>query len=283
MTIGERQEKRTIIRISELARMPSALGIWDEIERWDSVLSVEGLKPHLSAYQQFVREPESYGLLHTERAFDRRLYPLGGPLAIHVVGSTGVGKDVVLEYMGIPWVLSDTERPKETRDSQGVTYNFVTREQMDESVQRGDLIEYTRVKYRDGRDYRYGTHKRRVRTMIRSGESIFAFRTNQDGFTPISRFCEEEGIPVIRVLMLPNCPAFEYFDRVQSLRGPERIATAKVEIQHTPNLYRIQAVLGNPFDSKTGQPIRAASALGSWLTRTFDVRLPTPKDGVIYS
>ena len=154
---------------------------------------------------------------------------------------------------------------------------------MDESVKRGDLIEFTRVKYRDGKEYRYGTHKRRVHAMIESGASIFAFRTNQDGFTPISRFCEEHGIPVIRVLMLPNCPALEYFVRVQQLRGPERIATAKAEIQYTPDLYRIQAVLGNPFDYITGKPIRAAAALGTWLTRTFDIRLPTPKDGVIYS
>jgi len=276
MTSAERQEKRSIIRMSELAKMPSALGIWGEIERWDSILSVEGLKPHLSAYQQFIREPETDGLLYTERAFDRRSYPLGNPLAIHVVGSTGVGKDETLKYMGIPWVLSDTERPQEIRDSQGKTYNFVSQEQMDESVKRGDLIEFTRVKYRDGKEYRYGTHKRRVLAMIESGASIFAFRTNQDGFTPISRFCEKEGIPIVRVLMLPNCPALEYFDRVQSLRGPERIATAKVEIQHTPNLYRIQAVLGNPFDSKTGKPIRAAAALGSWLTRIFGIRLSQP-------
>lgn len=283
MTNSEWREKRAIIRISELAKMPSALGIWDEIERWNSVLSVDGLKPHLSAYQQFIREPEADGLLYSNRYTDRTKYSSVCQLAIHVVGPTGVGKDTVLEAMGIPWVLSDTERPRETRDVQGKTYNFVSQAEMAQSMQHGDLIEYTRVRYRDGKDYRYGTHKRRVLAMIESGVPVFAFRTNQDGFTPITRFCDEHGISVIRVLVLPNCPASEYFARVESQRGPERVATAKAEISQTPNLYRIQTVLGNPFDSKTGQPIRAASALGSWLTRTFDVRLPKPIDGVVYS
>lgn len=283
MAYLERTARRSIIRMSELANMPSALRIWKEIERWDPVLSVEGLKPYLSAYQRFVCEPGTDDLLHTDRAFDRGRYSSDGLLAFHAVGSTGVGKDTVLEAMNIPWVLSDTERPREARDTPDKTYHFVQREQMDASIQRGELVEYTRVPYRDGLLYRYGTHATRVQQMIESGVPIFAFRTNQDGFIPISRFCEEQSIPIVRILILPNCPASEYFDRVEQERGIARVATAKAEIQYTPELYRIDAILGNPFDPVTGRPIRAASALGSWLNKTFSVRLPQPSDGVDYS
>ncbi len=262
--------------------MPSALVAWNEIEEWNPVLGVEGLKPHVNAYQQFVCESGTFGLVHTDRAFDRSRFPLGGPLAIHAVGSTGVGKDAVLEAMGIPWVLGDTERPLEARDTPDKTYHFVTREQMDANVQNGELIEYTRVSYRDGKLYRYGTHAKRVQQMIESGVSVFAFRTNQDGFTPISRFCGEQGIPIVRILILPNCPASEYFGRVERDRGAARVATAKAEIQYTTELYRIDAILGNPFDPVTGKPNRAASALGTWLQKTFDVNLPQPCDGVNY-
>lgn len=283
MISPELAARRSVIRMSELAKMESTQRVWEQIERWNPVLSVEGLKPHLSAYQQFVLEPETYGLLHTNRVFDKSLYSARGLLALHVVGSTNVGKDETLKCMRIPWVLSDTERPQESRDIQGTTYNFVSKHQMEDSVKRGDLIERTLVKHPNGQEYWYGTHKQRVEEMIGSGVSIFAFRTNQDAFKPISLFCEKFGISVIRVLILPNCSANEYIDRVMSKRGPERVATAKAEISQTPNLYRIQTVLGNPFDSETNQPLRAASALGSWLTRTFDIRLPTPKDGVIFS
>lgn len=65
MVIPDGQERRASIRISELAKMSSALGVWGEIKRWNSLLSVKGLKPHLSAYQRFVCEPGTDGLLHT--------------------------------------------------------------------------------------------------------------------------------------------------------------------------------------------------------------------------
>ena len=197
-------ERRSIVRMGDLANMSSALCVWREIDEWNPELSVRGLAPLLNAYRRFVYEPNSNGLLATNRMLDVRRYTSGSPLAIHVVGSTGVGKDAVLEAMNIPWVLSDTERPCEPRDVPGKTYNFVTRHEMDESVRQKNLIDLTRVQYRDHNSYRYGIHRRRVLAMIESGTPVFAFRTNQDGFTPISNFCEMNGIPVVRVFILPN-------------------------------------------------------------------------------
>lgn len=283
MISPELAARRSVIRMSELANMPRALDVWEEIERWNPVVSVEGLKPFLSAYQQFVCESGTNDLIHKNRVFDRSTYSPDVSLAIHVVGPTGVGKNSLLELINIPWVISDTERPMRAQEVQDKTYHFVTKKQMDASIRRGKLVEYTRNLNKDGHLYRYGTHSSRVQKVIDSGEPFFSILINQDGITPISRFCEEHGVPIVRILILPNCPASEYFDRMTQERGVARVRAAQAEIQYTPELYKIDVILGNPFDSQTGKPIRAAAALGSWLTRTFGVRLPTPKDGVIYS
>lgn len=283
MISPELAARRSVIRMSELAKMESTQRVWEQIERWKPDLSVEGLKPHLSAYKRFICESKTDCLLHTNTYFDKSQHTPGNSLAIHVVGPTDVGKNSVLEAMNIPWVISDTERPIRPDEVQDETYHFVRSDEMDGSIERDELIEYTRNLNKDGRYYRYGTHKKRVQRMIDSGESAFAILINQDGITPISRFCEDHEVPVIRILILPNCPAFEYFERIAKERGVARVTAAQAEIQYTPDLYNIDAILGNPFDSETRQPFRAASALGSWLTRAFDVRLPTPKEGVIYS
>lgn len=283
MIPSELAARRSVIRMSELAKMESTQRVWEQIERWNPDLSVEGLKPHLSAYNRFVCESETDCLLHTNTYSDKLQHTSGNPLAIHVVGPTDVGKNSVLEAMNFPRVISDTERPIRPDDVQDETYHFVRSDEMDGSIERGELIEYTRNLNRDGRYYRYGTHKKRVQRMIGSGESAFAILINQDGITPISRFCEDHEVPIIRILILPNCPVFEYFHRIVKERGVARVTAAQAEIQYTPDLYKIDAILGNPFDAESRQPIRAASALGSWLTRTFDVRLPQPGDGVVYS
>lgn len=283
MVESEGLKTRAIIRMSELARMKSTGDVWNQIIKWDPYVSVEGLKPHLSAYRRFVCEPQSNGLLHTDRYLDRSRYHHGYPLAIHVVGPTDVGKNSVLEEMSVPWVLSDTERPQREEEVQDKTYHFVTRTQMDKSIQHGDLVEYTRNLYKDGNFYRYGTHSARVLQMIDSREPVFAILINQDGIKPISRFLGEHCIPIMRIFILPNSRASDYFERVKKERGDARISTAQAEIEFTPDLYPIDVILGNPYDPETRRPILAASALGTWLTRTFDVRLPEPKDGVIYS
>lgn len=283
MIPSELAARRSVVRMSELAKMDGTQRVWEQVERWNPDLSVEGLKPHFSAYNRFVCEGETNCLLHTNRYFDTSPYTPGNPLALHVVGPTGVGKNSVLEAMNIPWVISDTERPIRPDEVQDETYHFVESDEMDGSIECGELVEYTRNLNKDGRYYRYGTHKKRVQRMIDSGEPAYAILINQDGITPISRFCGEQGVPVVRILILPNCPASEYFSRVERDRGAARVATAKAEIQYTTELYRIDAILGNPFDPDTGQPFRAAGALGNWLQKTFAVRLPQPSDGVNYS
>lgn len=283
MIPSELAARRSVIRMSELAKMEGTQRVWEQIEWWNPDLSVEGLKPHLSAYKRFVCEGETDCLLHTNTYFDTSPHTPGNPLALHVVGPTGVGKNSVLEAMKIPWVISDTERPIRPDEVQDKMYHFVGSDEMDGSIKYGELIEYTRNLNRDDRYYRYGTHKKRVQRMIDSRESAFAILINQDGITPISRFCGEQGVPVVRILILPNCPASEYFSRVERDRGAARVATAKAEIQYTTELYRIDAILGNPFDPVTGKPNRAAGALGNWLQNTFAVRLPQPSDGVNYS
>lgn len=273
----------SIIHIDYLSNSTTALRIWSEIERRNPQLSVEGLGPFVDAYTHFIKEPDTGGLVSTSRWLDRGKFFPSGPRAIHLVGPTGVGKDEMLITMGIPWVVSDTDRPIESRDSPGVTYNFVSGETFEANIGSGDLIEYSRVRNGTGGVRRYGTHAGQVRQMIDSNNALFAFRTNQDGLTPIAHFCEELDVPLLRVLLLPHCPAKEYIERVRQMRGDARVATAKAEIQWTPDLYGIDVIVGNPFDDVSRKPFRAASALGSWLMRTFGMELPQPTNGVDYT
>ena len=82
------------------------------------------------------------------------------PLVFIVSGPSGCGKSTLVEKMlelpGIRFSISCTTRKPRPAESPGKWYNFVSEEEFDRMVERGDFLEHARVFSK----YRYGTPRR---------------------------------------------------------------------------------------------------------------------------
>lgn len=94
------------------------------------------------------------------------------PLLIVISGPSGVGKDSViaeLKERDLPlhFVITATSRPPRPDEEHGVDYFFVSEEEFEEMIERGDLLEYA-VVY----DQYKGIPKAQVRKGLESGKHV---------------------------------------------------------------------------------------------------------------
>jgi guanylate kinase len=94
------------------------------------------------------------------------------PLLIVISGPSGVGKDSViaeLKERDLPlhFVITATSRPPRPDEEHGVDYFFVSEEEFEEMIDRGDLLEYA-VVY----DQYKGIPKAQVRKGLESGKHV---------------------------------------------------------------------------------------------------------------
>ena len=94
------------------------------------------------------------------------------PLLIVISGPSGVGKDSViaeLKERDLPlhFVITATSRPPRPDEEHGVDYFFVSEEEFEEMIERGDLLEYA-VVY----DQYKGIPKAQVREGLESGKHV---------------------------------------------------------------------------------------------------------------
>jgi len=94
------------------------------------------------------------------------------PLLIVISGPSGVGKDSViaeLKERDLPlhFVITATSRPPRPDEEHGVDYFFVSEEEFEEMIERGDLLEYA-VVY----DQYKGIPKTEVREGLESGKHV---------------------------------------------------------------------------------------------------------------
>jgi len=84
------------------------------------------------------------------------------PLVFIISGPSGSGKSTLvtrlLELPGTIFSISCTTRPRRSAERDGEWYNFVTEEEFDRMVERGDFLEYACVFGK----HRYGTPRRWV-------------------------------------------------------------------------------------------------------------------------
>lgn len=93
------------------------------------------------------------------------LYILSGP--------SGVGKDTVIKRLferepNLKYSVSMTTRDKRPGEEEGVDYFYKTKEEFEQLVEQGELLEY--AKYVD--NY-YGTPRRYVEEMLEKGYNVF--------------------------------------------------------------------------------------------------------------
>ena len=113
------------------------------------------------------------------------------PLLIVISGHSGAGKDSVIQQIkqrGMPFefVVTATSRAKRQGEVEGVDYVFVTREQFEAMIERGELIEYAIV---------YGEYKgvpeAHVRQALTSGKDVL-MRVDVQGAETIRRKYPQE-------------------------------------------------------------------------------------------
>lgn len=162
---------------------------------------------------------------------DELLTPQTLPLLIVISGPSGVGKDSVLKRMksrGLPFhfVVTATSRPQRQGETDGVDYQFVSRDRFTEMIERGELLEHALVY----NEYK-GIPKEQVRQALRSGKDVI-MRLDVQGATTIRSL-----FPEALLIFLSTQTEEELIARLRERKTETaealnlRIATAREELQ----------------------------------------------------
>ena len=94
------------------------------------------------------------------------------PLLIVLSGPSGVGKDAVLKKMkelghSFCFVVTVTTRPERAGEEDGVDYHFLSREEFQQMIQEGQLLEWANVY-----DNYYGVPKAEIAQALSEGKDV---------------------------------------------------------------------------------------------------------------
>jgi guanylate kinase len=151
------------------------------------------------------------------------------PLLIVISGTSGVGKDTVIQRMKerrLPFhfVVTATTRPARPEEQQGVDYFFVSHDEFAEMIEEDELLEYAIVY----NDYK-GIPKAQVRQALDSGKDV-VMRVDVQGAATVRELC-----PQALLIFLQTRDEDEMVSRLiaRKTETPEglklRIATARRE------------------------------------------------------
>ena len=152
-----------------------------------------------------------------------------------VSAPAGCGKDTILEQAlkandNLYYSVSATSRAMRPGETDGVSYFFRTREQFEEMIRNGELLEYTEYVG----NY-YGTPKKAVTDMLESGKDVI-LKIETEGAANVRKLFPD----CVMVFILP--PSFKELDRRLHKRGTEtddvirqRLETARKELDAAEN------------------------------------------------
>ena len=156
-------------------------------------------------------------------------------ILIVVSAPAGCGKDTILEQAlkkndNLFYSVSATSRAMRPGETDGVSYHFKTREQFEEMIRNGELLEYTEYVG----NY-YGTPKKAVTDMLEAGKDVI-LKIEIEGAANVRRMFPD----CTMVFILP--PSFAELDRRLHKRGTEtddvikqRLDTARKELKFAEN------------------------------------------------
>jgi guanylate kinase len=153
-----------------------------------------------------------------------RLVVLAGPTA---VGKGTVSRYIRENYPNVALSISATTRPPRVGEVDGEHYYFVTDEQFDDMIERGEFLEYATVH----NAYRYGTPRPPIDAALAQGKSVL-LEIDLQGARAVRAAMPE----ALLVFLLP--PTWDELVRRLVGRGTEdaveqarRLATARVELR----------------------------------------------------
>jgi guanylate kinase len=137
-----------------------------------------------------------------------------GPLLVVITGPSGVGKDSLLarlKALGRPYhfAATATTRPPRPGEIEGIDYYFLSDEQFDEMLARGEFMEHAIVY-----DQRHGVPRPPVREALAAGRDV-VMRTDVQGARYIKSVCPG----ALTVFILP--PTWEELEWRLRSRGTD--------------------------------------------------------------
>ncbi|MBC7099499.1 guanylate kinase [Candidatus Bipolaricaulota bacterium] len=162
-----------------------------------------------------------------------------GGIAFVVTGPSGAGKSSVIGELlrrdgRLSFSVSATTRPRRPGEVHGRDYYFLSEEEFDGLIQRGELLEWTEYQ-----GHRYGTPRSQVVDVLAQGRDVL-LNVEVRGALAIAR----AGLPypVVLVFMIP--PSWEELAARIRARGTEsekaldaRLAIAREEVRHIPRFH----------------------------------------------
>lgn len=165
---------------------------------------------------------------------NKALAPSAPPLVVIISGPSGVGKDTVvrrMEELGYPFhfVVTATSRPRRENEVDGRDYHFVTAQEFEEMIRKGELLEHAIVygQYK-------GIPKAHVRDALDSGKDVI-LRLDVQGAATVRRL-----IPDAVTIFLTAASEEELFQRLRTRKTEDaeqlrkRMETAREEMKRLP-------------------------------------------------
>ena len=156
-------------------------------------------------------------------------------ILVVVSAPAGCGKDTILEQAlklngNLFYSVSATSRAMRPGETDGVSYHFRTREQFQDMIKNGELLEYTEY----CGNY-YGTPKKAVEDMLEAGKDVI-LKIEIEGAANVKKMFPE----CVMIFILP--PSIAELSRRLHKRGTEteevialRLETAKKELDFAKN------------------------------------------------
>ena len=144
------------------------------------------------------------------------------PLLVVITGPSGVGKDTVLSRLKAlkrpyHFAVTATTRPPRPEETDGVDYFFLSDQQYDDMLARGEFLENATVYA-----HRYGVPKPPIREALAAGEDVL-MRTDVQGARYIKSVCPA----AVAIFVLP--PSWEEME--WRLRSRATDSTEQLELR----------------------------------------------------
>ena len=154
---------------------------------------------------------------------------------IIILGTTCAGKGTVIEKLlakdkNLALSISYTSRAKRDGEVDGVDYHFISRDEFEKRIQKGEFLEYAKVRYGEY----FGTAKKDVQKLLETGKDVI-LEIDVQGAQQIKEMFPET------ILIFIMAPSMNEVKRRIKARGKEtkeqildRFITAYREINEIP-------------------------------------------------